>query len=315
MMMRKHASIESLSRLAAGDLPPRRAARISAHMSICTVCTTHSRQLAAVPVILATVSFPPMPEYLCVKIETAIRVESATRVAEQPASEASRRDLPARSRGAGRWRLPKMSSPLALRLVAAAGAVVIVGGGGYEIASHAGGGAGSGSPSSAGGQAAEAAPAGGHVSQVSYGPNISYRAGGHTHIVETVATGGNFVPASFGKQSAAAMSDIKVTPSNTTAGLGATPTSSSSQDSNAKSAFTSLGRLVIHDLPRLRACVGLIAAGRDVLMVDLAKYLGQRATIIVVGNGSGKPPEAFAVGSRCSGTVKDILRDQLLPHL
>ncbi len=137
--MKRHASTDELADLAAGVLRPRRAAKIGAHLAGCTQCTDVSNQLASVSSTLASVSVAPMPELMSSRIETALAAESAHRLASAPATEAGRRELPARSRhsrpsGQG-WRIFGLSGP-ASRLVTAAGALVVIGGGGYVIAAE-----------------------------------------------------------------------------------------------------------------------------------------------------------------------------------
>ena len=129
--MKRHASADELADLAAGVLRPRKAGKVSAHLSGCAYCTDVSNQLADVSSLLATVPVAPMPANLSSRIESAIAAESAQRLASEPATESGRRDLPARNRHPRRsrqgWRVPSLSGP-ASRLVAAAGALVIIGG-------------------------------------------------------------------------------------------------------------------------------------------------------------------------------------------
>ena len=66
--MKRHASADELADLAAGILRPRKARKISAHLSGCAFCTDVSNQLANVSSLLATVPVAPMPANLSSKI-------------------------------------------------------------------------------------------------------------------------------------------------------------------------------------------------------------------------------------------------------
>ena len=200
--MKRHASADELADLAAGVLKPRKAGKISAHLSGCAYCTDVSSQLANVSNLLATVPIAPMPASLSTRIESAIAAESAERLASEPATEAGRRDLPARGRrsqpsGQG-WRVPLLSGP-ASRLVAAAGALAIIGGGGYEIAAHIGT---AGTSVSSGSAGSAVLPS---TQRLSVGPRITFKQGTQTKSVRTVSSDTNFTGPTLGKQAVAAL--------------------------------------------------------------------------------------------------------------
>jgi hypothetical protein len=67
------------------------------------------------------------------------------------------------------------------------------------------------------------------------------------------------------------------------------------------------------DQRQLTGCVSNIAAGRNVLLVDIARYGGTPATIIVVGSAPSGPGVIYAVGPACSATATDVLAQQNLP--
>jgi hypothetical protein len=258
-----------------------------------------------------------MPAYLSTRIEVAISAESSVRLAAQPASESGRRDLPVRGRPARRgWQLPGISSRTALRLAAAAGAAVIVAGGGYELATHATSGPGSAASSTGSVAGPEAAPLGSAGPRL--GPAVAYGHAGHTHSVSTVETNTNFQPGSFRNQAVAALASMhKVSaPAKVNGGLSVSHgTGTSAAPKASPAAGAGLPAFAVPNLPQLSGCVSLIAGGRTVLLVDLAKYQGKFATVIVVGKDSAGPAEAFAVGPTCSSTVRDVLTHQDLPRL
>jgi hypothetical protein len=61
---------------------------------------------------------------------------------------------------------------------------------------------------------------------------------------------------------------------------------------------------------RLSGCVGRVAGGAAVLLVDVAAYRGQPATIIVT---AGSPEQVWVVGPGCSASASDVLAHQSLP--
>jgi hypothetical protein len=297
----RHCSIDVLASFAAGDLKPRKAARVTAHLRVCGECSGQIRELERVPSLLAAVQLPPIPDYLFVRIEMAIATESAARVASQPASEAGRRDVPARARQPRR-RLSGLTTPAGLRTVAAVGAAVIVAGGGYEIATHVGS---APSSSSSAAEHSPAAPAG----AVSAGPQVTYTHAGHTDAINAIHSGTNFRRATLRAQTAAALVAFSAEqgPAHELAPLGA----AGGAPASGKVA-TNTTAVPSVSPSKLEGCVGRIAAGRTVRLVDIAKYEDASATIIVVSGQNGGPSTIYAVGSNCSGTTSDILAQQQL---
>jgi hypothetical protein len=77
MMRRdKCASTDQLASLAIGEPRSRGAAKIAAHVARCEKCTEVYQQLIAIPAILASFMFPPMPDNLSARIESAISREA-----------------------------------------------------------------------------------------------------------------------------------------------------------------------------------------------------------------------------------------------
>jgi anti-sigma factor RsiW len=72
----KCASAERLASLAVGELRPLRAAKIRAHVARCEACTQIFQQLSAIPAILASLIYPPMPDTLPARIGSAISREA-----------------------------------------------------------------------------------------------------------------------------------------------------------------------------------------------------------------------------------------------
>jgi hypothetical protein len=300
--MKRHASADELADLAAGALKPRKQGKISAHLSGCTYCTDVSNQLATVSSLLASVPVAPMPASLSSRIESAIAAESTQRLASEPATEAGRRDLPARSRRSGQgWRVPVPSGP-ASRLVAAAGALVIIGGGGYEIATHIAATTGTSVSSSAAGSA--------HVptSQLSYGPSVTYPQGSSTESLPSIKSETKFTGPKLGEQAAVALAAAQ--------SKGVVPSPVPKHPSQASAASPRFNQSTNGpDRGQLTGCVDVIAAGQQVLLVELAFFDNRPATIIVIASAKAGPAEVWAVGRGCSATNREVLGRADVAHI
>ena len=62
----------------------------------------------------------------------------------------------------------------------------------------------------------------------------------------------------------------------------------------------------------MAVCIGLIAPGRTVLLIDIARYQGKPAAVIVTASTVVSEAEAWVVGSSCSATTKDVLTQAAL---
>jgi anti-sigma factor ChrR (cupin superfamily) len=300
--MSRHASAEDLARLDLDALRPRKATKVRAHMAGCAQCTQLNSQLSAVPVTLASVSYPAMPEHLSARLDTALAGESAQRVASAPAAEAGRRDLPERSRharhGRGGWRMPGMSV-FATRIVTATGALVIVGVGGYEIASHTGHDQLSGTAASSSGAAA--AP-NAQVGQMSLGPSVRYGEPSAAKMITTVRAETNFTSATLRTQAIAAVHAARVRGAyGTKAATGPVPTASSG---SAHSTATSAG---VPNASQLSGCLDGIAGNQQVLLMEMAKFEGKPAMIIVTAQTATQEAEVWVVAPACSASHPDVL--------
>jgi hypothetical protein len=311
--MSRHASLDDLASFIEGALKPRKTGRIAAHLAGCSMCTGHVQDLEQVPSMLANIAYPPIPDELSSRIELAIATESVTRVtvtsdggpvpamagADSAISgESSRRDLPERRHRRERrgWRLPGLSSPLGGSL-AAVGAAVVIAGGGYAIASHLSSGpTGTGGGSSSGSAAKAPANTVGPVS----GPALHVQENGQSKSVTAVRTNTHFVPDHLQAQVQTALVTARATRIR-------------AADGNVTSPYPLAGSAATGSASQLSKCVTNIAAGRHVLLVDIANYQSKPATIIVVGAAPDGPGTIYAVGAKCTGSDKDILGQQPLP--
>jgi hypothetical protein len=310
--MTRHASADDIAFLAAGELRRRKAAKVAAHVAGCALCTQVRAQLAEVTATLVRAQYPPLPETVTVTIQAALRSEVNARLAAAPAAEAARRDLPARHRrerssaDQGPWRLPGLSVP-ATRVLATAGALVIIGGGGYLMASNL---TSSVAPSSSSSQALPAP-----VQSMSRGPDVTYGSPGSQHTIHSVSSSMNFVPGQLRNQALGAYHQAQLTgeaanqasgSANGRATLGAVPTSATTGAAGA--AGMPVG-------PRLAGCIDAVGPGRSVLLVDLAKYAGSPATIIVFGATATSQAEVIVTADTCSAIAPTVLARAPLGHL
>jgi hypothetical protein len=323
--MTRHVDAKALCRFSEGALSRRKAARVGAHLHGCSRCAELSEQLAGVTALLASTQPPPIPEHLAARIQNTLATESAHRVALDPGSEPGRRELPVRNSRPQRRR-PRLSSPVALRVLAAAGAVAVIAGSSYAIvhsqaspSSSSGSSASSaGAPAQAGGRAPVAAPAFG---QVTSGPSLHYSDDGKTDSFVPVSTDTNFVPASLTAQASGALAQLGGKQSglsrNETAGQGSLPAPSSPLSHSSLSSgpvSQHAGRFAGIPVDVLEGCVTRIAADHTVLLVDIARYLGGPATLIVVGDPGSAADHLWVVGPACSGSNSDVLAQRDLPR-
>lgn len=314
--MNGHASLEELARLAADDLKPRKAAKIRHHLASCAQCTELNAQLSAVPAILSSVHFGPMPDNLSARVETALAVEARQRLANEPATEAGRGELPARSARPGRqrhgadrvgWRLPGLSVA-ATRALATAGAIALIGGGGYEIASHSGIGTTTASSASSGNTSVPAAEASQAV-----GAPVNYGHGAQARSIATMTSSTDFEPSTLVAQVVAAWNAAQV--ENVRAGP---PVNSPLAQSSATSSSGLRNLASDHVLTgeSLGSCVGRFATpGLTVQLVENARYMGKPATIIVTSAPSSHAAEVWVVGESCSASHMDLLDHVKVAHI
>lgn len=315
--MRRHASADEMASYVAGDMRPRKAAKIAAHLDGCAGCRQLIAELEGVSGLLASVSvaYEPMPENLSARIEAAIATESVHRVASEPATEAGRRDLPTRARRSRKvsWRLPGISSG-ALRTVAATAAALVVAGGIYELASQGAGpssapsSAAHGLPAHAGAAPAKLGPRATPHAQQSFGPDVTLTYGRHEVNLRTASASTNFVPGHLQAQVTTAVTvatnDGLIAPNHQAPGASA---SSAAPVLNSPSEAATAHRLA--------GCIERVAGPVVPELVELARFKGMRATVIVFAAAASHPARVLVVGARCSATASDLLDRQVLKHV
>jgi hypothetical protein len=311
----RHVDAETLARYRQEDLSRRRGSRVRAHLARCERCRALDEDLAGVTALLADAQPPPMPEHLAARIQTALAAEAARRVAlpgqvtsaapgagaggEAPQSrtEPAGTGVPDRRTSRhgrhGRDRMrrqPRFTSPVALRTMAAAAAVVVLAGGGYEIAQHVGG--SSSQRSTASGSAATpprqgnfSAPAAGGSTAL---PGPRYLHAAHTDI-PVVASQTNYTPAM-----------LKDQVRNMLARYGQPALSGPSALRSPVAAGNPSATFGNIPVSTLAGCVTRVADGRQVLLVDVARYRGTPATVIVTRTSAGGPEQVWVVSPGCS---------------
>lgn len=225
-----------------------------------------------------------------------------------------RPDLPERRRS--RWRrlrMPDWSSPLLLRGLAAAAAVVVIAGAGILLANARSASQNSGAAGMSGsGQRAPAARpsvAGGTGSHLSNGANasgpmmVSYRMKGRIATAVAVMSDANFTERSLPGMVRKQVASV----AGFGAGAGfATPTNQRKSPRNFRIGGVSI--------PTLEGCLSAMANGRQVLLADVARFLGRPATIIVMKSPTtANVLDVAIVGLGCSSSSLDVIRMLTIP--
>jgi hypothetical protein len=332
----RHIGDETLARFRQEDLSPRRSSRIRAHLAGCERCRALDEDLAGVTTMLADAQPPPIPEHLTARIQTALVTEAARRAALTPGAPAASAEA-TRSKTGRAWaeppgaagpevpeappgrrtprhgrpgrerrrpRLPGLSSPIALRTVAVAAAAVVIAGGGYEVAQHVGNSSSSASSSGSAhnfpliapqGSGSAASGSRAATAQPVNGPELQYRHDGHLASVTPIPTSRDFTPANLRSQVGSDLARYGA--------VEASPNVVRRPASSARQTAT-VGGIPVSTL---QDCVNRIAAGQQVLLVEVAHYQGSPATVIVTGTSSAGPDEVWVVGAGCSGTSPEVL--------
>jgi hypothetical protein len=172
---------------------------------------------------------------------------------------------------------------------------LVLAGGAWEIVQHAGGPAG---PAPSGNGRANAPASGFGSAGISAGaplagPQVAYQHAGRPDTVTAVISSTDFTPANLSSEVSSALAQPA---GSRTAGPSAV------RDNPEASA--GLGNA---SAPALQGCVNRIAAGQQVLLVDIARYLGKPATVIVTRAAPAAPEQIWVVGAGCSPARSDVL--------
>ena len=307
--MRGHADAETLAAFREELLSRRKAARVSAHLAACSRCAGLDAQLTEVSALLTASTAPPMPDALTARIAAAIAAEAAARAATTadhavatadgtvavgaagggtgPHDRAARPARPSRApSGPGRARL-------ALRVAAVTAAVVVVAGGGYGVARLLTANPESATSAGAGNEAAPAAGGHGAASESTPGGLGAPSAGRSAPTARIVSSGTNYQPGQLKTQVSAVLTQHRA------GARAATGTSPAYQPAAPAR--------------RVPACVPHVTGGKRPLLVDLAKYRGQPATVIVIPGATSGTLRALVVAGTCSATTGRVLAKTTFP--
>jgi len=307
--VRRHADAETLAAFREELLPRRKAARVSAHLAVCSRCAELDAQLTEVSALLTTSTAPPMPDALTARIEAAIAAEAAARAATTadhavatadgtvavgaagggtgPHDRAARPARPSRApSGPGRARL-------ALRVAAVTAAVVVVAGGGYGVARLLTANPESATSAGAGNEAAPAAGGHGAASEKTPGGLGAPSAARSAPTARIVSSGTNYQPGQLKTQVSAVLTQHR-------AGASAAAGFSQANQPTASA-------------PPVPACVPHVTGGKRPLLVDLAKYRGRPATVIVIPGATSGTLRALVVAGRCPAATGRVLATTTFP--
>ncbi len=172
--------------------------------------------------------------------------------------------------------------------MAAAAAIVLLSGTGYAVAQFTGGG---GPAASSGAAASQPQRSAAHGPAVGMEPNQSSPAASAGLAPVTFVTSGtDYRRSQFASQVRAVLARY--------------PAGSAPAHPGGAHALPSLG---------LPGCVHTVTGGQRPRLVDLARYQGRPATIIVVAASGTTPAHAWVVGTGCSATQPDVLASIPLP--
>ena len=324
--MRGHADAATLAAFREELLSARKAAQVSAHLAACPRCAALDAQLTEVTTMLHRATAPPMPDALTARIQAALATEAAARAVNAPRA-VDAPPLAAAAAGAGAatpgtagrngsqgtngqdrtrrtagsrtgWR-GHGRSWLALRVAAVTAAVAVIAGGGYGVAQlltaipAVTGAAASRAASGAGG-AAPNIKVKGPIPGMSAGTGSS--AGTFAPLV--ISSGTNYQPASLGAQASSVLAKV-----NRHVNSGARPGPTLAPSQNQGSLF-----------PDLQPCLIHVANGQHPLLLDLAKYQGHPALIVVLPSTNGGQPRALAIAPGCTATTARVLATAPLPR-
>jgi hypothetical protein len=267
--------------------------------------------------MLSSIPVPAMPEQLTSRLQAVIANEAAMRSAgtTMPARSASdpgvageptstmipgRPDLPERAgrRRARRPRARVWSSPLALRSLAAAGVLVLLVGGGILLAN----GRGAQTRNTAGSEPASR-PARNRPSSAIVGSGaatpLRYRHAGQLVYASAVRSDADYTKASL---PAGVRDEVKASAQVASPAPGVAPSGAAPSTSRLNGASVS----------QLESCLSAVATGHLVLLVDVARYLGRPATIIVL-----KPVnnvfDVIVVGQACGTSGQNVITRLTVP--
>jgi hypothetical protein len=288
-----HLDTDVLAEFRAGLIAGRRGVRIAAHLAGCERCTALDEQLAGVRSLLAAVPAPVMPDSVAQRLDTALAAEVARRDTAREVT--AQTDGAERAGGDGMRESPAPRRPggnrgfrlLTLRVLAPAAAVVVLAAGGYGLSRVNLGSSTGSSASTAEGGAARAAASAKSASRP------------HAPVAGPAQGAG---PQSRGI-SPANFSLVTGHKNLTRAGL--------AQQDRAELLVPPAARATTTPPKQLRGCVGRLADGHPLELVESVRFEGSQATLVVARVGAADT--AWIAARDCSATQRHVLATTSLP--
>lgn len=313
--MTGHPDADVLAEFREGLLGRRRSARIQAHLAGCPRCASLCSGLAEVTELLARAPAPAIPDELAARLDRVLAAESAARArggtpataAQPPAAgeipaaaapgpgagdrgrapgQAGRR--PGRRRPAARPARPRPWRVPALRAASVTAAILVLAGGGYGVSRLLPGGTGtaaSGSHFRAGSGPHRARGAEPPANQ-GLQPNVVLPTAG----IRVIRSGTDYLP---GRLPAQAEAVLDRHPAGSAGSAAVLPGSAHAS--------------------ALSGCLRLITGGVPPALVDMARYRGRPATIIMQAAEGRTALQVWVVGPGCSATRRDLITQVTLP--
>jgi hypothetical protein len=344
--VRGHVDPETLAAFREELLPRRKAGQVAAHLAECPQCAGLDAQLAGLSTLLAHTPAPPMPDALTARIEAALAAEAATRSAQAPAgvpgTEAAAgtssspagepgarprdtrprdtrprdtrprdtrprdtrpRDNAGAARGGRRQWGTAGRSRLALRIAFATAAVVVIAGGGFGVSRlFLGGPAVNGASSSASGSGAAGRAPGAGPEQRSapgnspLGANPPGAPSGGEHAASGSLAGYRVVASGTNYRAGQLKAQVRDT-------LIKFPGSAQPHASGTASPAP---------FSPAALCLAGVTQGLRPRLVDMARYEGKPATVVVVPAGA-HTLRALVFGQRCPAAGASPLDSTTLP--
>jgi hypothetical protein len=351
--VRRHFSAEVLALHREGAVSPRKAGRIAAHLSACSLCSGVDSDLAAVPGVLAATQFPPMPATLAERISMAIAGEAVARASASaapwtapaapetgvtgvPGAGAGDRSGPGAVAGAGggpdagepghipgRPDLPERSRGRSrrFRMPNWSSPLVLRGlaaAGAVVVIAGAGlllahGQTGSGTSAGAGSGGGQPTSRRQAEPRPVAGSALHAGSAGGPVSLRYRGRNGRFATARA-LNSGKNYSKRNLAPMVRTAVASAPPITTGVTPGTSQQPASSPAEIGGIRLPLLAGCLSKVSAGRTILVADIARYLGRPATIVVLrSSDKARVLQVVVVSLSCSAAIPDIIAQLTVP--
>lgn len=313
--MSRHVGFAVLARYQEGELNRLRTGRVRAHLSRCARCARTEAELADVSAVLAGMPTVRMPDHVAVRLDLAISTEAALRAETAAAADGGAESEPAGSASPAQplgrpdsrghatrpRRLGRTSgrpSGLVLRGLAIAGSIAVIALTGFVLTRSPQGG------TSASAGASHAGSLGGQAARPPI--RLGYSMAGTTVTAPVIASTANLTRASLASEVAR-----QVTRTANAAARNNTGLVTGSSGSEPQATQGTIGGI---STSQLSGCVTRVSRGNVVLLVEVARYQGAPAVIIVTRPlPAGGELKVFVVAAACSASRTDVVATATVP--